>query len=233
MSHNPFNNTLDDRFRGALVAVTKDEQTYTGTCRVIDYNRKGIILDGGVQGGVSDYQDTPPEGLSVIHVDGYDTLSKFDSGEKWVRLPPATLNENPYNVREYDDADMNKYARTIRDNGALYTFPKAWEMEGDYYLIGGHKRTEAARRANLFQIPVRVVNVDEEMMLQLFCDEHIPMDRDELNSDDSAGNRGWYTDYEISQSLKLMLEDWPEAFLRMYPQVDYWLDELNIETDER
>lgn len=234
MSHNPFNNEIDKRFRGSLVIVEKDDTLYTGTCRIIDYNRKGVLLTGGVEGGVKEYRNADGRERAIVHVDEYDTITTVDAGVEWVRLSPTVLDENPYNVRSYDDDDMNTYARTIRDRGGLFTFPTAVRHgEDSYHLIGGHKRTEAATRANLHTIPVRVVKVDEAMALQLFCDEHVPMTRGELEGSDDghSGRRGWYSECEISLSIDAMLEDFPAGFLRTYPQLDYWMDELELATE--
>jgi hypothetical protein len=211
---NAYTNELTSTFRGHRAVVTRDGDTYDGYVSVFDFEANEVILHGAQKNGTD---------LGSVVVQ-YDSIERTDT-PPMERVPVDAIEEAPYAVRSYDDQDMARYSRTIRDRGALFTFPTVRPCtDGNgYELLGGHKRTEASRRAGFETIPVHVRDISDRDALQFFIDEHFPLNKSERD-DGSAPNRGWYDMDELTQSLDMMLDDWDESELRTFPQVAYWLD---------
>ena len=69
---------------------------------------------------------------------------------------------------------------------------------------------EAARRADLTELPVRVIDFDDWEATQRFVDEHIPIE----GVDERGRGNGLYSDEEIEQALACLREEWPDERLR-------------------
>lgn len=64
------------------------------------------------------------------------------------------LHDSPYQPRqEYDEEALQELARSIRENGILSPLSVRPRTAGGYELIGGHRRSRAARIAGLQEVP--------------------------------------------------------------------------------
>lgn len=211
---NPYHQELDDTFRGEYVRVTAGDRTYEGYARIFNFNDGGVILHGAMRDG---------EHVGSVELPDYDMIEHADAPEL-MDIPVEALRDSPYSARQYRDADIDEYARDLRMRGAMYSFPTARPVgETEYELIGGHRRTEAARRAGFETIPVRVITLSDWDALQRFVDEHIPLSETEL-TDASDEERGRYTEDEITRSLEAMQQRWDTDQLREIPALDVWLE---------
>lgn len=217
---NAYTDELERSFRGHHVQVHSGERTYEGYVRVFNFNEETVILHGATREG---------EDIGSVVISGYDTIERT-SAPMLTDVPVSDIEESPYAVREYDDPKLASYVRTLRDRGALFTFPTARETNDGYELLGGHKRTVAARRAGFETIPVRLIDASDWEALRWFVDEHIPLDDGEYK-DGSEKNRSWYSKGELRKTLNQMQAEWDDAQLRRIPQLKHWLDRFAEDAD--
>ncbi|MEJ7653061.1 MAG: ParB/RepB/Spo0J family partition protein [Chloroflexia bacterium] len=130
-----------------------------------------------------------------------------------VELDVASLHENPHQPRrERDDPSLDELALSVAETGVQEPVKvrRADDRDG-FYIVTGHRRTEAARRAGLLTVPARVltgldplteriVMLDENAMRQdlsvvdkaaaiLAIVDHIPHGEKE----------GFYSRYKVSR----------------------------------
>ena len=112
------------------------------------------------------------------------------------------LHDNPfqYLARPHmDDAALDELADSIRSNGfygALVARPKP-RVSGAFELAYGHRRREAALRAGLATLPIRVVNLNDSQMAQLMASENFS--REDLQPIGEANIVGYfYSTYNMT-----------------------------------
>ncbi|MCA9320896.1 MAG: ParB/RepB/Spo0J family partition protein [Planctomycetes bacterium] len=83
------------------------------------------------------------------------------------------IQPNPYQPRrEFDIEGLNDLIESIRQHGVLQ--PIALRRRGDQFeLISGERRWRASRELGLERIPARVLEVDDQQMLELALIENI------------------------------------------------------------
>jgi hypothetical protein len=132
--------------------------------RVFEANRQANNLDAyfanRAGGGIY---------LAVTSVGGAGKLGLGGAAES----VPVTL-ANPRNLRpiqgpvEMTGSKVKRYASDMRANGYDPAFPvDAARVDGRLIIIDGHHRTEAAIKAGLKEIPVRVIPISPERATQL------------------------------------------------------------------
>jgi len=119
-------------------------------------------------------------------------------------------------------ANFREFVRLTRDRGAL-RFPLVRPSDGGFEIVSGHRRTEAARRAGLDAIPVRVAEMTDWEATTIFLDEHVPTERAELN-DSVMDHTPWYKPVHLDALVEELQEDWPEDRLREHPALRWYLD---------
>ncbi|MCR5099152.1 MAG: ParB/RepB/Spo0J family partition protein [Lachnospiraceae bacterium] len=86
-----------------------------------------------------------------------------------VQVPIEDLHQfpgHPFNVR--DDEDMDRLCESIRDNGIFTPLIVRVRNAGGYEIISGHRRTHAAKRIGLTEVPVIVKNMsDDEAVISM------------------------------------------------------------------
>jgi hypothetical protein len=102
----------------------------------------------------------------------------------------------------------------------LLTFPVVRPLSnGAYETVGGHNRVEAARRAGLDKLPVRVLELNDWAAARRFVDEHIPIE--------GGDERNMYGQDGIDYALTQLREEWPDERLReLTPLVPYLEEKL-------
>lgn len=95
-------------------------------------------------------------------------------------VPLAEVRFNRKQPRKYiDEASLDDLTASIRDKGVLEPIIVRTAGEG-YELVAGERRTRAAKRAGLAEIPAIVVDIDDREALEVSIIENLQ--REDLNA---------------------------------------------------
>ncbi len=151
------------------------------------------------------------------------------------------LHDNPFQELarpQMDENGLEELASSIRQNGfyGALLARKRRSSPNEYELAYGHRRREAARRANLLTLPVKVVELSDLQMARIMASENFSReDLTPLGEADIIGylyttqnlsevqlgemvgkNRGWVHNrlilYNAAADIKQMVKDNPETF---------------------
>ena len=210
MTKDPFYYQLDADFRGTYVRVHTSAYTYEGWAREWHYDQHAILLYDAVR---DDGEEVGP-----VTINEPETVERIESGGPIREIAVDAIQPSPYNAREYDNPDHQQFVKQTRERGHLLTFPAVRPIsDGEYETVGGHKRMEAARRAGLDEIAVRVLDLDEWEAARKFVDEHIPIE--------GGDERGMYGQEEIDHAIARLREKWPDDRLRELTPLTPYLEE--------
>ncbi|OUX53979.1 MAG: chromosome partitioning protein ParB [Pelagibacteraceae bacterium TMED287] len=97
------------------------------------------------------------------------------------------LNRNPYQPRiKFDEEKINELSNSIKQNGLIQ--PIAVRVDktdpGKYEIVAGERRWMAAQRAGLHQVPIVVLELNDNETLEVAIVENIQ--RENLNSIEEA-----------------------------------------------
>jgi ParB family chromosome partitioning protein len=106
--------------------------------------------------------------------------------------PLDAIERNPYQPRkEFDDTELNALSASIRSHGVLQ--PLVVRQVGDrYQLVAGERRLRAAKAAGLASVPVRIVDFNDQQVLEAALVENIQ--RTDLNPVEKAQGFKEYLD---------------------------------------
>lgn len=106
------------------------------------------------------------------------------SGGGQAEVPLEQIENNPYQPRkDFDEDELASLSASIRTHGILQ--PLVVRQVGDrYQLVAGERRLRAARVAGKTSVPVRVVNFNDQQVLEAALVENIH--RADLNAIDKA-----------------------------------------------
>jgi ParB family chromosome partitioning protein len=109
-----------------------------------------------------------------------DATAEAPTGE----VPVDAIQENPYQPRkQFDDDELASLSESIRTHGVLQ--PLVVRLVGDQYqLVAGERRLRAARAAGLPAVPVRVVDFNDQQLVEAALVENIQ--RTDLNPIEKA-----------------------------------------------
>ncbi len=98
--------------------------------------------------------------------------------------PLDAIERNPYQPRkEFDDTELNALSASIRSHGVLQ--PLVVRMVGErFQLVAGERRLRAAKAAGLSSVPVRIVDFNDQQILEAALVENIQ--RSDLNPIEKA-----------------------------------------------
>lgn len=97
----------------------------------------------------------------------------------------SKLKPNPFQPRtEFDDAALEELAESIRIHGVIQPILAEDAGDGSYYIIAGERRTRAAQKAGLTQVPVVFNTFSDEKKLEVALIENIQ--RENLNPIEEA-----------------------------------------------
>jgi ParB family chromosome partitioning protein len=121
---------------------------------------------------------------------GLDSLLGGAAGDDAPAAPATAqvaidrIQQNPYQPRKaFDDDELAQLSASIRAHGVLQ--PIVVRTAGDgFQLIAGERRLRAAQRAGLAEIPVRVVDFNDQQTLEAALAENIQ--RSDLNPIEKA-----------------------------------------------
>lgn len=107
-------------------------------------------------------------------------------------LPIERIQQNPYQPRKaFDDQEMAGLRESIKAHGLLQ--PLVVRPQGDdYQLIAGERRLRAAQTLGLTEVPVRIVDFNDQQTLEAALVENIQ--RSDLNPIEKAQGFKEYLD---------------------------------------
>jgi ParB family chromosome partitioning protein len=126
-------------------------------------------------------------GLSALFGD-----EKFEPKEK-INLTSNTkaligdLTRNPYQPRQiFNEEKLNELANSIKKNGVIQPIAVRPDKssEGKYQIVAGERRWLAAQKAGLHEIPIIILDLDDNESLEVAIVENIQ--RDDLNPIEEA-----------------------------------------------
>lgn len=143
---------------------------------------------------------------------GLDALVTATDGNDVPELSPTSIaveriDRNPYQPRQsFDDEDLSGLLESVRHHGILQ--PLVVRQTGDrFQLIAGERRLRAAQAAGMGEVPVRVVDFNDQQVLEAALAENIQ--RSDLNPIEKAQGFQEYlqrfqmTHEELAQRLGL------------------------------
>jgi ParB family chromosome partitioning protein len=138
----------------------------------------------------------------VTATDGHDTSEPDPTS-----LAVERIDRNPYQPRQsFDDEDLSGLLESVRHHGILQ--PLVVRQTGDrFQLIAGERRLRAAQAAGMGEVPVRVVDFNDQQVLEAALAENIQ--RSDLNPIEKAQGFQEYlqrfkmTHEELAQRLGL------------------------------
>lgn len=116
-----------------------------------------------------------------------------------IRVDPNTIVPNPRQPRtDFNDDDLAELVHSVREFGVLQPVVVRKNTDGDYELIMGERRTRAARRAGLTEIPAIVRETADENLLRDALLENLH--RSELNPlEEASAYQQLLEDFGITQ----------------------------------
>lgn len=134
---------------------------------------------------------------------GLDALLGVPDGDQAVEtdtgnVPLESIDNNPYQPRkDFDPEELASLRRSIEAHGILQ--PLVVRSAGDrYQLIAGERRLRAAQAAGMREVPVRVVDFDDQQVLEAALAENIH--RSDLNPIEKAqGFRDYLQRFGMTQ----------------------------------
>ncbi len=104
---------------------------------------------------------------------------------------------NPFQPRKsFDEEDLTGLAASVRSHGILQPLVVR-QKDGGYQLVAGERRLRAAKEIGLETVPVRVVNFNDQEMLEAALIENIQ--RTDLNPIEKAhGFKDYIDRYQIT-----------------------------------
>jgi ParB family chromosome partitioning protein len=111
-------------------------------------------------------------------------LGSTPAGAATAKVAPDRIQPNPHQPRKaFDDDELVKLAESIRNHGVLQ--PLLVRALGDsYQLIAGERRLRAAQAAGLAEVPVHVVDFNDQQVLEAALVENVQ--RADLNPIEKA-----------------------------------------------
>ena len=100
--------------------------------------------------------------------------------------------------REFDPEAIEELAASIREYGLIQPITVRALDKGYYQIIAGERRWRAARAAGLKEVPVRILEADDKLAMELALVENLQ--REDLNPmEEAAGYKRLMDDYGLTQ----------------------------------
>ena len=118
--------------------------------------------------------------IDELTTSGGLSKSKKVDADSLFEVEISQLKANPYQPRkEFDDEALKELSESIKEDGVIEPIIITECSDGGYYIVGGERRTRAAKLAGLTKIPACVKNYSPEKMLEVALIENIQ--RENLN----------------------------------------------------
>ena len=134
---------------------------------------------------------------------GLDRLFGADSvtveKETTATLPLTKLEPRQEQPRNYfDEEAIEELAESIRTYGIIQPIVVRKMENGYYQIVAGERRWRAARKAELEEVPVHIIEVDDRQTAELALVENLQ--REDLNPiEEAEGYRALMEDYAMTQ----------------------------------
>ena len=134
---------------------------------------------------------------------GLDSLFGADSvtveKETTATLPLTKLEPRQEQPRNYfDEEAIEELAESIRTYGIIQPIVVRKMENGYYQIVAGERRWRAARKAELEEVPVHIIEVDDRQTAELALVENLQ--REDLNPiEEAEGYRALMEDYAMTQ----------------------------------
>lgn len=116
----------------------------------------------------------------------------LDRPEATAEIPLARIEQNPYQPRKHFDPDaIASLSASVREHGILQPLVVR-SVNGRYQLIAGERRLRAAQEVGLTTVPVRVVDFNDQQVIEAALVENIQ--RADLNPIEKAQGFKEYLD---------------------------------------
>jgi ParB family chromosome partitioning protein len=114
------------------------------------------------------------------------------------KLPPGRIHQNPYQPRKrFDDDELKALTESVKTHGVLQPLVVRASSDG-YQLIAGERRLRAATAAGLAEVPVHVVEFDDQQVFEAALVENIQ--RSDLNPIEKAvGFKEYLDKFHLTQ----------------------------------
>ena len=100
------------------------------------------------------------------------------------RLAVETIQHNPYQPRKrFDDDELAQLTASVKEHGILQPLVVR-AVDGQYQLIAGERRLKAAQAAGLAEVPVHIVEFNDQQVYEAALVENIQ--RSDLNAIEKA-----------------------------------------------
>ena len=100
--------------------------------------------------------------------------------------------------QDFDPQTLQELADSIREYGLIQPITVRPLDKGYYQIIAGERRWRAAREAGLTEIPVRIIQADDRLAMELALVENLQ--REDLNPmEEAAGYKKLMDDYGLTQ----------------------------------
>ena len=119
-------------------------------------------------------------GLSALFGD-IENKSNSDQSQT-NKIPISDLQRNKYQPRNiFDEEKINELSSSIKENGIIQPIAvRANKYEpGKYEIVAGERRWLAAQKAGLNEVPVVILNIDDQKSLEIAIVENVQ--REDLN----------------------------------------------------
>ena len=110
---------------------------------------------------------------------------KKEFNSPYLLVSIGDLNRNKFQPRVYfDDKKIEELSQSIKKNGLIQPIAVRKNNSGTYEIIAGERRWLAAQKAGLHDVPVIVLDLNDNQSLELAIIENIQ--REDLNSIEEA-----------------------------------------------
>lgn len=130
----------------------------------------------------------------------FGDLTPSDGGEAAnLNIPVQKLEPNPYQPRKhFDEEELQALADSIAQHGVIQPLAVRARENGYYQIVAGERRWRAARLAGLSEIPVVVIDADDQTTAELALIENLQ--RSDLDPiEEAQGYRRLIDEYGMTQ----------------------------------
>jgi ParB family chromosome partitioning protein len=116
---------------------------------------------------------------------GEENIKKIDPNSSYLLVSIGDLNRNRYQPRTFfDEKKIEELSKSIKKNGIIQPIAVRPDKNGTYEIVAGERRWLAAQKAGFHEVPVIVLDLNNEQSLELAIIENIQ--REDLNTIEEA-----------------------------------------------
>lgn len=136
------------------------------------------------------------KGLDALFID--NAASAGDNRPTQIRLNEIEPNRKQPR-KDFDDEALQQLAESIREHGLIQPLVVRPLAGGGYQLIAGERRWRASRMAGLAEVPVVIMDIDDQKSMELALIENLQ--REDLNAiEEAAGYQLLMDTYQMTQA---------------------------------